>query len=116
MNERPKKDMSPLTDSDQDALASTTVDGEDSALKQMGNATQEDAQKDIRTDEAPFTHPSNLGQQDAAGGSESAPETDDDVGEMMEKVFGKPDLDGIDPQPVDIARDIDEAEESLRTH
>lgn len=86
-------------------------DGYDKTLEKMGNATQEDAEKNIMTQEAPFENPDNLGAQDAAGGTMSAPETDDDVGEMNERVGLQKDKDGDDPQEVDIAGAIDEAEE-----
>jgi len=90
--------------------------GQAPELAAMGNDTQEDAEKDIRTSEAPFTGEENLGQQDAVGGSESAPETDDDVGEMQARVGLGSDKDGEDPQEVSIADAMDKAEEYHRTH
>lgn len=89
--------------------------GESEELARMGNQTQEDAMREITTSEAPFTQGDNLGEQDAVGGSESAPETDDDVGDMYARVSGKKDKDGEDPQPLDIAKDINEAEEYQKT-
>lgn len=86
--------------------------GEDPELRHYGNATQADAEKNIMAQEAPFTNNDNLGVQDAAGGSESAPESDDDAGDMLERTGTGVDKDGEDPQEVSIADAVDKAEDA----
>ena len=96
-------------DNDNDEPAETGFPQE---LIELGNETEEDAKKDVRSGEAPFNPsvPENIGQQDSVGGSESAPETDDDVDEMYERTFGNK------PRPGStIADEINEDEEALRT-
>ena len=87
------------------------TNGNSSELRTMGNDTQEDAERDITTTEASFTHDHNLGQQDGLGGSESAPESIVDVGEAQERMGLGVDKDGDDPQEVSIADAIDKAED-----
>jgi len=92
------------------------ITGEDELLRQLGNDSQEDAEREITTSEAAFTHDHNIGQQDAVGGSESAPESGVDVGEMRERMGLGVDMDGIDPQELSTADAIDEAEQYHRDH
>ncbi len=91
-------------------------DGLDESLQKLGNDTQEDAEKDTRTSEAPFTGEENLGQQDAVGGTESSPETDDDVDAMRGRMGLSGDTPDEEPRELDTGKEIDDAEEYKKDH
>lgn len=69
----------------------------------------------INTTQAPFTHPSNVGQQSVSG-TEPHPESDDDTLANAQAVGQQLEKDVEHPQEVDLARDINQAEEYTRTH
>jgi len=89
-------------------------DGLDDSLQKLGNDTQEDAEKDTRTSEAPFSGEENLGQQDAVGGSESSPDTDDDVDAMRGRVGLSGDTADEVPKELNTGEEVDKAEEFHR--
>lgn len=92
-------------------------DGYSDELHMEGNENAEDAEKDTRTSEAPYQGPENLGQQDPAGGSESAP-TGEDVGEISSRYGLDYDKDddgeGYENDELNTAEQVDEAERRLR--
>lgn len=65
------------------------------------------------TQDAPYQQPYNQGEQDAVGGTTSDPRTDDDTLEMAQRAGFQPDETSENPQPVDAARDIDNAERDI---
>lgn len=89
-------------------------DGHAPELEALGNENASDAERDIRTSEAPFTGEENLGEQDALGGTEPAPESgSEDAGAWMERTWGRdPDPDMDDPQEVSTDK-LDEDEQKI---
>lgn len=100
------------------SIEERTGEAQDLAVK--GNETAADAERDTLTSEAPFTHVDNLGEQDALGGSASAPESGEDSDAQGARVGfdhdENHDGDGYGNDEVDIAEQIDKAEEYHRTH
>lgn len=97
------------------------VDIEDAALEgktvNVQNAAGDDSPNSdrVNTLTAPYQHPENLGEQ-AANASASDPTSDDDMLQNAHAAGMQMDEDEEHPQELDIARDIDKAEEDLRTH
>ena len=91
-------------------------DGKDDDLHILGIDTQEDAEKDTRTSVTPFSGKENLGQQDAVGGTESSPETDDDVDAMRGRMGLSGDMPDEEPKEMDTGKEIDDAEEFKKDH
>ncbi len=81
------------------------------------NASGDDSpgSDEINTESAPFNHPSNQGQQSISG-SETDPTSDDDTLDAAQAVGTQMDEDEEHPRELDIASDIDRAEESIRNH
>ncbi len=73
----------------------------------------QDGLKYINTQDAPYIHPENTGEQDAAGGSMPDPRTDDDVLEMAQRAGFQMEEDPEHPEEVDMARDINRAEKEI---
>lgn len=84
--------------------------------KQNASGDDSPGTDDINTSQAPFTHPSNEGQQSISG-SEPDPTSDDDTLDVAHAVGSQLDEDDSmeHPQELDISRDIDKAEQDLRT-
>lgn len=67
------------------------------------------------TQDAPYMHPDNQGEQDAAGGTTSDPRSDDDTLAMAQRAGFQTNEDPEHPQPLDAARDIDQAEQAIKS-
>jgi hypothetical protein len=70
---------------------------------------------DINTLQAPYTQPENLGEQSVSGTTPD-PSADDDTLENAHSVGTQLDEDEEHPEEIDVGRDMDEAENYLRTH
>lgn len=66
------------------------------------------------TGDAPYEQPENTGEEDAVGGTAPDVRTDDDTLEMAHRAGMQPDEDPEHPKPVDIARDVDDAEQGIK--
>lgn len=69
----------------------------------------------INTETAPYSHPENVGEQEVSG-SETDPNSDSDSLANAQAVGTQLDENSENPEELDIARDIDEAEEHIRSH
>jgi len=67
------------------------------------------------TQDASYIQIDNEGEQDAAGGTTPDPRSDDDSLEMAQQAGFQPDEDEEHPQPLDAARDIDIAEQAIKS-
>lgn len=92
-------------------IDSLDIDGGDEQQQTGGGvpspigATVDDSTKYVTTQQAAYTQDHTIGEQDAAGGSNPDPATDD-VGEMRERVTGEPD-DMENPQELNSAAKMD---------
>lgn len=93
---------------DQKAPPSET--GHDPDLEDLGKRSQQDAERDMKADEA-LTTEEGLGEANPVGGSASAGGMAD-VGVAIEEVGLGKDKDGVDPQPVLLGNKLREAEEA----
>jgi hypothetical protein len=74
----------------------------------------QDGSRFVNTQDAPYKDPESTGEEDAAGGTTPDVRTDDDTLEMAQRAGMQPDEDPEHPKPVDIARDVDNAEERIK--
>ena len=96
-------------------VSSEATTGHPSDLVKEGNETQDDAEQEITTSEAINTQEKDLAESDIVAGSSPASGTQSDVGEMTKQVGFNYDKDnggdGYENDEVNIAKQIDDAEE-----
>lgn len=69
----------------------------------------------VTTQDAPTMQPDNAGESDAVGGTTPDVRSDDDTLEMAQRAGFQTDEDLEHPQPLDAARDIDQAEQRIKS-
>ena len=108
----------PLPATDDNTPLSPRTTGHPGDLVAEGNETQEDAVSETTSTEATNTQEKDLGEQDPIGGTAPATGTQGGVGDMTKQVGFDYDSDkngdGYENDPVNIAKQIDEAEKAHR--